>query len=256
MPFLDAPTPIAFAHRGFAPDGLENSMAAFGRAVRLGYEYLETDVRATADGVALAFHDQTLDRVTDRRGRIAELTWAQVRHARIGGLEPVVLLADLIDAWPHTRINLDVKAATSITPTIEVIRRTAAIDRVCVGAFSGARVGAMRRELGTRLCTSFGPREVLALRAAARRGRPARRPAAPTCAQVPARIGRVPFVDARFLAAAHRSGIAVHVWTVNERPEMVRLLDLGVDGIMTDAADVLRELLVERGQWHASVGEL
>ena len=85
--FLDAPVPVAFSHRGFAPDGGENSMAAFERAVALGYRYLETDVRVTSDGVALAFHDSTLDRVTDQRGRVADLPWAQVRHARIDGRE-------------------------------------------------------------------------------------------------------------------------------------------------------------------------
>lgn len=249
VPFLDAPGPIAFAHRGFAPDGGENSMAAFGRAIDLGYRYLETDVRVTADGVALAFHDSTLDRVTDQRGRVADLPWTLVRHARIGGCEPIPVLADLLDAWPDARVNLDVKAAHSIGPTIDAIRRTGSIDRVCVGAFSGARVAAMRRALGPRLCTSLGPREALALRATPTLRRLPR--ASGRCAQVPSRIGRYRFVDARYLATAHRLGLPVHAWTVNDRAEMVRLLDLGVDGLMTDAADVLRDLMLERGQWPA-----
>ncbi|HEY8826870.1 MAG TPA: glycerophosphodiester phosphodiesterase family protein [Jatrophihabitantaceae bacterium] len=248
MPFLDAPTPIAFAHRGFAPDGGENSMAAFQRAIELGYRYLETDVRVTADGVALAFHDTTLGRVTDQRGRISELPWAQVRHARIGGSERIPVLAELLDAWPHARVNIDIKAEHCVGPTIDAIRRTRSIDRVCVGAFSGSRVAAMRRGLGPRLCTSLGPREALALRAPRALRRMSRRGLG-RCAQVPARIGRLPFVDGRYLAAAHDLGLQVHVWTVNDPAEMIRLLDLGVDGLMTDAADVLRDLLVERGQW-------
>jgi len=250
VPFLDSSTPIAFAHRGFAPEGGENSMAAFQRAVSLGYRYLETDVRVTSDGVALAFHDTTLDRVTDQRGRVSELPWAQVRHARIDGRERIPVLAELLDAWPHTRVNIDIKAEHCIGPTIDAIRRTGTIDRVCVGAFSGARVAAVRRVLGSRLCTSLGPREAFALRAAPAVGRMPRRGLG-RCAQVPARIGWIPFVDARYLATAHRLGLQVHVWTVNDRAEMIRLLDLGVDGLMTDAADVLRDLLVERGQWPA-----
>lgn len=246
--FLDAPRPLAFAHRGFAPDGCENSMAAFERAVAMGYTHLETDVRVTSDGVALAFHDSVLDRVTDMQGRVAELPWATVRRARIRGLEPIPLLADLLAAWPHARINLDVKATPTIGPAVEAIRRTGTLERVCVAAFSHRRVVAVRRMLGSDLCTALTPREAFALRLAP--VRPARRPRSVLrCAQVPDRIGRMRVVDRRFVGAAHARGLQVHVWTVNERADMQRLLDLGVDGVMTDAADVLKEVLVERGQW-------
>jgi glycerophosphoryl diester phosphodiesterase len=249
--FLDAASPVAFAHRGFAPDGAENSMAAFERAVALGYRYLETDVRVTADGVALAFHDSTLDRVTDRVGRLDRLPWAAVRKARIGGREPIPLLADLLAAWPDVRINLDVKADRSIAPTGDAIRQTGTLDRVCVGAFSSRRIAAVRRVLGPELCTSLGPQAALRLRfPSAAHPRPGQ--LAGRCAQVPARVGRRVFVDARYLAAAHALGLPVHAWTVNDPIEMTRLLDLGVDGIMTDRADVLRDLLVGRGQWPAA----
>jgi glycerophosphoryl diester phosphodiesterase len=222
-------------------------MAAFERAVGLGYTHLETDVRVTSDGVALAFHDSVLDRVTDMRGRIAELPWATVRHARIRGREPIPLLADLLTAWPHTLINLDVKATPTIGPAIDAIRRTGTLERVCVAAFSHRRVVAVRRALGPDVCTALTPREAFALRLAPpRRGR---RHGGVRCAQVPDRVGRVRLVDHRFVAAAHARGLQVHVWTINERADMQRLLDLGVDGIMTDAADVLKQLLVERGQW-------
>ncbi|MDT4911744.1 MAG: glycerophosphoryl diester phosphodiesterase [Pseudonocardiales bacterium] len=246
--FLDTAPPVAFAHRGFAPDGAENSMAAFERAVALGYRYLETDVRVTADGVALAFHDATLDRVTDRRGRIADLPWSAVREARIGGRELIPTLVDLLAAWPDTYVNLDVKADRSIAPTVEAIRSTGTLRRICVGAFSTRRVSAVRRALGPQLCTSLGPRAAMRLRLP---GTPRSRRASlgGRCAQVPARIGRRVFVDARYLAAAHAVGVPVHAWTVNDPAEMTRLLDLGVDGIMTDRADVLRNLLVSRGQW-------
>jgi len=248
--FLDLPRPHAFAHRGFAPDGAENSMTAFGRAVALGYRYLETDVRVTADGVALAFHDATLDRVTDRRGRISTLTWSQVRQARIAGREPIPLLEDLLAAWPDVRINVDVKAGNTTAPAVAAIRRTGSLDRVCVGAFSTRRIEEVRRELGPRLCTALGPRAAMRLRLPGA-DRP-RRPLTGWCAQVPARIGRRIFVDARYVAAAHALDLAVHAWTVNDEAEMVRLLDLGVDGIMTDRADLLRDLLIARGQWLVS----
>jgi glycerophosphoryl diester phosphodiesterase len=218
-------------------------LAAFERAVRLGYRYLETDVRVTSDGMALAFHDGRLDRVTDHRGRIGELPWVQVQRARIAGREPIPTLVELLDAWPDTRINIDVKHESCVGPTIEAIRRTNAVSRVCVAAFAEARIAAVRRILGPELTTAVGPAAVLGLRF----GRVPR--TAARCVQVPVRIGRRPFVHARYVAAAHAAGLHVHVWTVNDRAEMIRLLDLGVDGIMTDAADVLRDVLVERGQW-------
>lgn len=253
--FLDGPGPIAFAHRGFVPAGrgnIENSMAAFEAAVALGYRYLETDVRVTADGVALAFHDATLSRVTDRSGRIADLPWEQVRKARIGGVEPIPLLADLLTAWPDVCVNIDIKADRGVPAAVEAIRRTSTLHRVCVGAFSSRRIEAVRAALGPGVCTSLGPRAALQIRLAAAARRTRVRTAggfADRCAQVPARVGRRVFVDARYVAIAHEIGVPVHAWTVNDRAEMIRLLDLGVDGIMTDRADVLRELLIARAQW-------
>jgi glycerophosphoryl diester phosphodiesterase len=221
-------------------------MAAFEAAVALGYRYLETDVRVTADGVALAFHDAALNRTTDHSGKLAELPWSLVSKARIRGSEPIPLLADLLAAWPDTFVNLDIKSDLGIGPTIDAIRSTGTRERVC--AFSTRRIEAVRQALGPSLCTSLGPRAALRLRLA--RPTPAGRAAfAGRCAQVPARIGRRVFLDERYLATAHALGLPVHAWTVNDREEMVRLLDLGVDGIMTDRADILRDLLVARGAW-------
>lgn len=253
-PFLDCVGPIAFAHRGGAAGGLENSLAAFGRAVDLGYRYLETDVHATADGVAVAFHDATLDRVTDSRGRVRDQPWSRLRAARIGGREPIPRLDELLDAFPQARVNLDVKHASAIAPMIEVVRRTASVSRVCVGSFSGRRLSLVRRALGPALATSFGPRSVAGLLAACGPRPPEallRRlvPPGVPCVQVPPRLGAAPLVTRRFLDVAHTRGLVVHVWTVDDRAEMVRLLDLGVDGLMTDDLDTLREVLRGRGCW-------
>src|SRR5436305_1286455 len=215
-PFLDAPLPIAFAHRG-ADIAAENSMAAFASVIRLGYRYLETDARATADGVLLAFHDATLDRVTDRRGRIAELPYAEVARARIGGTEPIPLLADVLDAWPEVRLNIDVKAAPAVRPLIDLLRRPGALDRVCVGSFSDARLAAVRTALGPGLCTSLGPREAIRLRMASYRpAADGSRPPVTGCAQVPARVGRLWLTDARLVDTAHRLGLQVHVWAADD----------------------------------------
>ncbi len=236
------------AHRGFDLDGLENSLRAFEAAVELGYRYVETDVHATRDDHLVAFHDDTLDRATDRVGSIAEMSWREVSRARIGGLEPIPLLEDLLGAWPEARVNIDPKHDAAVDPLVAAVERTSAHDRVCVAAFSDARLARVRRLTGNRVCTASGPREIARVRVAAY-GIPTGRVAAAACVQVPVRHGRVRLVDRRFLAAAHRRSLQVHVWTIDDAVEMERLLHLGVDGIMTDRPAVLKEVLQRRGQW-------
>ncbi|MFF7900980.1 glycerophosphodiester phosphodiesterase [Streptomyces sp. NPDC007920] len=247
-PYLDHPGPIPFAHRGGAADGLENTLAQFRRAAGLGYRYMETDVHATADGRLVAFHDATLDRVTDGAGRIADLPWDDVCRARVAGREPVPLFTELLEAFPEVRWNVDVKAEPALRPLLDLIERTNAWDRVCVGSFSEARVVRARRLAGPRLATSYGTRGVLALRLRSW-GLPAVPRRSAVAAQVPVSQYGVPVVDRRFVRTAHARGLHVHVWTINEPAEMHRLLDLGVDGIMTDHIETLRKVMEERGVW-------
>lgn len=243
------------AHRGFSLDGLENSMAAFAAAVDLGYRYVETDTHATSDGVAVALHDPTLDRVTDAIGRISDLPWRTVSHARIRAREPIPRLDELLHTWPHLRVNIDVKSDAAVAPTVAVIERASAHDRVCIGSFSNRR----RREVLARLtrpvATSAGVPAGAGFRVASalphgigQRGVDfsLRRVDA---LQVPLWHYRVPVVTGPSVAAAHRAGCLVHVWTINDVSAMRELLDLGVDGLISDRADLLKNVLVERGQW-------
>ncbi|MFD4256645.1 glycerophosphodiester phosphodiesterase [Streptomyces sp. NPDC058534] len=247
-PYLDHPGPIAFAHRGGSADGLENTLKQFRRAVEAGYRYIETDVHATRDGKLVAFHDATLDRVTDGAGRIAGLPWERVRHARVAGEEPVPLFEELLGTFPEVRWNIDVKAEPALVPLLELIGRTNAWDRVCVGSFSEARVVRAQRLAGPRLATSYGIRGILGLRLRSW-GVPAAPRRSPVAAQVPEAQSGIRIVDRRFLRAAHARGLQVHVWTVNDPDRMHRLLDLGVDGIMTDHIDTLRKVMEDRGVW-------
>ena len=248
--FLDGPTPVAMAHRGGAMEHLENTMPAFQACVDLGYRYLETDVQVTADGVLVAFHDPNLERVTDRTGRLDGLAWSEVSAARIGGREPVVALEDLLGAWPDVKFNLDIKAAGVLAPLLRTVRRLDIADRICLGSFSDARIAAARRLFGPSVCTSLGPRGVAALRLSSYSPRAAglvRIQAG--CAQVPLQLGGRALVDERFLAAAHARGLQVHVWTVDTVEESTQMLDLGVDGLMTDRPTVLKDVLTARGLW-------
>ncbi|WP_409017200.1 MULTISPECIES: glycerophosphodiester phosphodiesterase [unclassified Arthrobacter] len=248
--------PVAIAHRGFSREGLENSMAAFRAAVELGFRHLETDVHTTADGVLLLFHDDTLDRVTDGRGRISDLPAETVARARIGGVEPIPLFEELATAFPDVRLNLDVKDWNSVDTLAAAIERFGLHDRVLIASFSDRRRRAVLRQLSRPAAGSAGmisnalfvllgpllPAALLRLTA----GRALRGVHA---LQVPLRYGPVAVVTSGFVGRAHRHGLQVHVWTVNDPAQMHRLLDLGVDGIVTDRADLLKDVLQDRGSW-------
>ena len=239
------------AHRGGAIEHLENTMPAFQACVDLGYRYLETDVRVTADGVLVVFHDPTLERVTDRSGRVEHLHVGGGRRRRgsAGGSRSC--------AWrtcsapgPTSGSTSTSRPPASSRRWCGIVRRLKVADRICLGSFSDARIAAARRLFGPALCTSLGPRGVAALRLSSYSPRAAglvRIQAG--CAQVPLQLGGRALVDERFIAAAHDRGLQVHVWTVDTRQEATAMLDLGVDGIMTDRPAMLRELLEKRGQW-------
>ena len=257
--FLEHRGPIPFAHRGGAEEAPENTVAAFQAAVDLGYRYLETDVHVTADGAVVAFHDAALDRVTDRTGSIAALPLAQISEADAGYAystdggrthpfrgrgHRVPTLAQLLERWPQARFNIDVKSDATVLPLCETLRRHDALNRVCIGSFSDRRLTKVRTVMRGAVCTSMGQRAAAAAFVASRAGRMARAQA--DCVQVPRRWRGITVVDARFVRAAHRAGLPVHVWTVNDEPTMTMLLDLGVDGIMTDRPRLLQSLLAAR----------
>jgi glycerophosphoryl diester phosphodiesterase len=245
---------LAFAHRGGAahPDlaGLENTLTAFRHARALGYRYLETDVHTTRDGVLLAFHDRVLDRVTGETGAVGALSLEEVRRARIGGVEPVPTLAELVDALPGARFNVDLKSGGAVPALAAFLVERGLEDRVLVGSFSHRRLRAFRRLTGDRVATSASPVEVAAFRLlpsgrlarAVTRGRVA-------ALQVPRRAGPLEVVTRGLVRRAHAAGAHVHVWTVDDPREMRLLVDRGVDGLMTDRTDILRAVLRTGGQW-------
>ena len=261
--FLDWEGPIPFAHRGGAGDHPENTMPAFRAAVALGYRYLETDVHLTRDGAVVAFHDSVLERVTDRRGRLEEVTTAELARAdagywftRDGGQTyphrgtgaRIPLLTELIQEWPDAFLNIDTKSDAVVEPLATLLKRMDVLDRVCVGSFSDDRLHRFRALVGDGVCTSMGPREIARARISSLTGRIPRQGA--QCLQLPVRQRGVPMVEPLMLRASHRSGLPIHVWTIDDGAEMDRLLDLGVDGIMTDTLDTLRGVLRRRGAWH------
>ena len=246
--YLDAPWPLLMAHRGgatYPPNrGLENTMAAFRRAVALGYRYLETDVRATRDGVPVLVHDVTLARLAGIPVAVADVTWAELRDVRIGGREPVATLAELLAAFPDARLNIDVKSADALAPVVTAVRAAGAEDRVCLASFSDRRVRRIRRLAGPRVATSCSAWEVvLLLFSPVRWVRLTGRRRGASSVQVPRRSRGVRVISERFVARAHEAGLQVHVWTIDDEQTIRALLDLGVDGLISDRIDVLADVL-------------
>lgn len=246
-PFLEHTGPIAFAHRGGASAAPENTLAAFSDAVSLGYRYLETDVQVTKDGALLAFHDNDLSRTCGVDRRIDSMTRREVSACLVDGREPIPTLEDVLGSWKDVRVNIDCKSDAALIPLIECLQRTRSLDRVCLGSFSDRRLRLLRDAFGDAACISMGPRSVGRLLAGSLRA-----PFAPPpghAAQIPVRQGPIPVATGALVEHAHRHGIAVHVWTVDDPKEIGRLLDLGVDGIMSDDTRALRDVFMARGLW-------
>lgn len=246
---------LAFAHRGGAlyPPNLhrENSRHAFAEAVALGYRHLETDVHLTADGVLIAFHDDELDRVTDATGRVAELPYEVVARARIGGHDPIPTLSELFEAFPDARFNIDAKSAGAVEVLARTIADHGAHDRVCVSSFGIRRLHRLRRLLGPRTASAASSAGIAVSRFAPWLTAVLDSPAPALQMPVDRRVFglHLQLLTDRLLATAHRRGKQVHIWTVDDEPELDRLIDAGVDGIFTDRPDILASVLRRRGRW-------
>lgn len=254
-PYLK-PTPLALAHRGgalYAPNlGLENTLTAFRNAVSLGYTHLETDVHVTLDGQLIAFHDDRLDRVTDGSGLIKDMPWSEIKQAKIHGDERIPLVTEILDELPGVKLNIDLKAPGTAEPTWELIRSRGLVDDFCIGSFSQRLITRFRRLSAGRVATAASrPGAALMVLGPRWLARMLRTPA--DVFQVPTVItprGRtVPVVTPKLVEVAHRHGKHVHVWTIDDAAEMERLLDLGVDGLVSDRIDVLKDVLTHRGVW-------
>lgn len=237
-------TVLAIAHRGGAALAPENTLEAFARSYALGVRYLETDVRVTADGVCVAFHDAELRRVTGRGGRVATTTWADLSQRRVLDRHPVPRIEDVLRAFPDAHVAIDLKDSRAIGPLARALRSCGATSRVCIGGSADRWMADVRAVLGPEVTTSMGWESLVRLASGTTRG------VVPApFAHVPRRIARIPGAAERFVDLAHSLGSRVLVWTVDDPAEMNRLLDLGADGIFTDRPDLLRDVLIARGTW-------
>ena len=239
---------LPFAHRGASKLAPENTFAAFQAAYDLGFKIVETDVRASIDGVAYCFHDPDLKRMAGDPRLIEETTSRELDQIRIKGEHPIPKLQDLYEAFPDACFNLDAKSWKSVDPLVDLVKRMKVEQRTCFGSFSQARLDSITTKLpGNAPAQSLGTKGAVALyfNFFARRHFPIRA----ICAQLPVNRYGVQLINAKRVDYYHSLGLKTHVWTVNEADEMQHLIDIGVDGIMTDDCQLLKEVLAKNGLW-------
>lgn len=244
MPFLEGTPPRVIAHRGFALEHPENTLAAFQAALIAGADILETDIHLTKDGQVVVAHDPDLVRVASKPGRIADFTAAQLKDIDLGNGNPFVLLGEALEALPNARFNIDLKVRSVVEPFVDVVRSLKAESRILVASFdeptrhkavsllpgvvSSATPphmaeGRLRSWLGLSMDTWTLPSDMVAL-------------------QIPVTRYGLPLVTPSMIRAAHKKGLEVHVWTINDPAVMRRLFEMGVDGVVTDRSDLATEV--------------
>lgn len=246
--YFSPASPRVLAHRGLAVEAPENTLLAFAHALSHGVEFLETDVHASADGVAVIAHDPDLQRVADSAVLVHDLTVPELAALDLGEGQHMPTLAEALDAFPDARFNIDIKSADAVVPTVEAIRSLHAERRVLVSSFSERRRRAAVRLLPGVATSASGPIFASALVAATVRGAAAVRAIlrGVQAVQIPERALGMNTLSPARLRQYHSAGVEVHVWTINQTDAMHRLLDLGVDGIVTDRADLAIDVIRSR----------
>jgi len=229
-----------FAHRGLAVEAPENTMLAFAKAIAAGAIYIETDVHASADRIAVIAHDPDLKRLAGRDVRIDQLTFAELRRIDLGEEQTFCSLAEALDTFPETRFNIDVKSRAAVQPAIAAILAARASQRVLVSSFDERRRKEALRGLPGVVSSSSARLFVVALLAGKAGISPVVRRVLRglVAVQVPEKAIGLRITTARMIRRLHDAGVEVHVWTVNDPVRMNELLDLGVDGIVTDRVDL------------------
>ena len=258
--FVRGKSPVlVFAHRGGGGLYPENTLEAFEYSAKMGVDVLELDVHATADGTLVVLHDATIDRTTDGNGRVSEMTLDAVKKldagykfSKDGGQTfpfrskgiTIPTLREVFEAFPGITFNIEPKQETPsiIKPLCALIRERKEIDRVIVGSFRQAVIDEFRLEC-PEVATSASPSEVSQFLALSKTGLDQSYSPPMQALQIPENLGALNVVSKDFVEAAHRRNLKVHVWTINETEDMQRLIELGVDGIMTDYPDRLLNVL-------------
>ena len=246
--YFEPPIPRVFAHRGFSylvPGVDENTIESFRTALGQGATHIETDTQATLDGVAVLFHDTTLLRLISVDAKVSDLTFAELSSYSLPNGGKVPSLDQVLRELPGVRLNIDIKSAEAVAPTVRAIEENNAHERVLVSSFSNTRRKRSLALLSRPVATSGSMSNVLRIWLSHRflggvglkaltRGLDA--------LQLPCNYGPILFAQKKFIAAMAANNIEVHFWTINELEQMRELLSMGASGIVTDRCDLAAKL--------------
>ena len=243
-PFFQDFNFYGFVHRGGDEVKTENTLEAFEYSSDLGFVFIETDVQSTKDGQVVIFHDSTLKRMAGIDKRIKDLMLKEIKEIELINGGRIPLLSEALDSFPDLRFNIDIKTEDALENTIKIIKEMRCFNRSCLASFSSSRLNRIRKLAGPEACTSSGQMDILKLICKSL-GIGLKINSA-DCAQIPITQWGVPILTKRFLRIAKKENKLVHVWTIDDKEEMFKLIDFGVDGIMTDKPSVLKQAMAER----------
>ena len=238
---------MAFAHRGGTEFAPENTYEAFSSAVSIGYKYLETDVHPNADNKLMAFHDSSVDRVTNYKGKICNFTSSELKKIKVKEKFQIPFLEDLIESFSKSFFSIDMKSDQSVKPLIKLIKSMNAVDRVCFASFSQDRIDYVRDEFDNKCITSMGPREIIKTKISSIIN--FKQKIIPKISSLPISRYRIKLLNKRHINFLKSLNIRVIAWTINDVEAINKLIDLGVDGIMTDNISVLKKILIKKNIW-------
>ena len=238
---------MAFAHRGGTEFAPENTYEAFSSAVGIGYKYLETDVHPNADNKLMAFHDSSVDRVTNYKGKICNFTSSELKKIKVKEKFQIPFLEDLIESFSKSFFSIDMKSDQSVKPLIKLIKSMNAVDRVCFASFSQDRLDYVRDEFDNKCITSMGPREIIKTKISSIIN--FKHKIIPKISSLPISRYRIKLLNKRHINFLKSLNIRVIAWTINDVEAINKLIDLGVDGIMTDNISVLKKILIKKNIW-------
>ena len=249
LEYMNSSNIVPIAHRGASLVATENSFESFRKAFDLGYRVIETDIHSSKDGTAYIFHDNTLERLTGENLKISDLKDVDIDSLKVNKSSIIPRLSNVFEEFPEGLFNLDAKTWEATIPITNTVKKMACSSRVCIGSFNDKRIDAIIRELGVETCHSMGTSNVFKFYLGAQLG--IKQNFTAQCIQLPIKQFGISLITQKILRHARKLGIKIHFWTINNSGLIQKLLELDVDGIMTDDCILLKTIMEKKHKWPA-----